>query len=153
MWNRSIRCLRRFESPRRIDMRSSRRHGITLVEVVASIGLLATLLVTTLSTRSSLIRQANKAFAIEQATEAIDQQIAVWFENSDELPRNESGAFADTEQFFWRTSVVPARSSNSDWDFVTLRVDAVSSDTQDVVASVEIVDLPADSNPANGAGP
>ena len=116
--------------------------GLTLIEVVASIGLLATLLVLTLSIRASHVRQINRAFEIESAGAAIDQQMALWMEASDSVPVNESGRFPDSENFYWKTTLLDAAGTNSNWKPVKIRVEAVSVADEETVASLEILESP-----------
>ena len=67
-------------------LRSSRRRAITLVEVVASIGLVGVLLVSMLISASTHTRQINRSKKISQAVQLLDQQIAEWFASEEPFP-------------------------------------------------------------------
>jgi hypothetical protein len=103
-----------------------------------------------LSIRSSLVRQANRAFESQKATAALDMQLAQWFEFGGTVPVNETGNLEGTEEFYWRTNLVPTRSSNSNWQMTTIRVEAISAITQQPVASVELAGQPATTERATG---
>lgn len=122
------------------------RNGLTLIEVVASIALLSTLLVMMLSIRSGLVRQANQAYSAQQAVEALDMQLATWLEVSGTIPLDETGDFDSTKEFYWRTFLIPTRSSNDAWKIATVRVEAVSVTTQEPIASVELAQQPAETS-------
>lgn len=129
--------------------KAPRNKGITLIEVLVSIGLLATLMVTTLSIRTRHVRQIRVAREIEQATLALDRQIAIWFEDEEGIPVDESGILDRENGLTWKTTVLPLASSNSGWQAVKIRVAAVSVDSEEVVVAVDLLDSP----PEEESGP
>ena len=124
--------------------KTRRNNGITLVEVVVSIGLLAMLLVTTLSIRGRHIRQIRRAKEIQNAVAATDQQIALWYESKDGIPANATGVFASLDSCSWRTSLLPAVGTNQKWGAVKVRVEAISARTSEVLVAVELLGSPKD---------
>ena len=123
------------------------RKALTLIEVVASLALLSTLLVFMLSAYSAHLRQINLADQKIRACEALDQLVAGYFETGDPLPTNEEGSFSDHDAFYWRSMVLPTRASNPTWQANTIRIEAYSTETNQSVATLELLARPQQ-NPA-----
>lgn len=119
--------------------KQSKRSALTLIEVVASIALLSTLLVIMLKTYSAHVRQINRADQKLIACAAIDTLLAETFRGSEPLPVNREGAFANNPDYLWRSTEVPSHSSNPSWQTKTIRIDAVFLATNESVASVELL--------------
>ncbi len=106
-------------------MRSSRyskSKGLTLVEVIASLALLSTVLVTVLLSWSRNTAQLSTAHKQTRALELLDQQIAEWYGSADGIPLNEQGVFEADSTFAWRTKLISAKSSNPDWKVATVQI-------------------------------
>ena len=129
-----MRLIRDRKVPEAIGL--SNRDGLTLVEVVVSIGLLSALMVSLLSIRSSHVRQIRLAAQKRHAVELLDRQLSQWFEDEYLVPIDRQGEFEGDEQLFWRTGLV---SQSNYLNGMKVRVDAVESDSGNVVSSVEVV--------------
>jgi len=129
-----LRLIRDRKVPEAIGL--SNRDGLTLVEVVVSIGLLSALMVSLLSIRSSHVRQIRLAAQKRHAVELLDRQLSQWFEDEYLVPIDRQGEFEGDEQLFWRTGLV---SQSKYLNGMKVRVDAVESDSGNVVSSVEVV--------------
>jgi hypothetical protein len=79
---------------------------MTLVEVVAALAMLGTLLVAVLLARAGYVRQAAAADRRLQAVAAADALLAAWHRDPASLPRSGSGMVAGDGQFSWRTRAV-----------------------------------------------
>src|SRR4051812_22873145 len=80
--------------------------AMTLVEVVAALAMLGTLLVAVLLARAAYVRQAAAADRRLQAIAAADALLAAWHRDPASLPRGGSGVVAGDGQFSWRTRAV-----------------------------------------------
>lgn len=74
----------------------SKRQGLTLIEVVAAIGLVSTLLVTTVVAFSRASRQIRQVEARDSAIVAADQLIAEWFTTGKFPDHGETGEIGNT---------------------------------------------------------
>lgn len=133
-----------YPSQNRLKRCSSRcsATGLTLIEVIVSVGLLAALLVTTLSIRSQHIRQINLAYQKKTAVELLDRQLAVWFSPENSIPVNESGGFDDNPDYRWRASEIRGRNSNPEWNTSTVRIEVVSNQSEDVITQLDLIVSP-----------
>ena len=111
------------------------RRGLSLVEVVVSIALLSTLMVSLLSIRSSHVRQIRLAAQKRHAVELLDRQLAQWFDSETLVPVDQQGQFDGEDQLSWRTGLV----SRGDFNGLKVRVEAFESASGDVVSYVEVV--------------
>ena len=84
--------------------RPQKRIGLTLIEVVIGMFLLATLLVTLLSSFDHHRKQIRMAGLRLEAANAVDQLLAEWMSNPQALPINQSGTW--NERWAWRTRLV-----------------------------------------------
>src|SRR3954469_13058968 len=89
----------------RARKRASRR-GLTLVEVVAGLALLATLLVAVLGTKARVTRQWAHANRRLEAIAAADKLLAAWWATPATFPRKSSGNVAGDAGLSWRTTPV-----------------------------------------------
>src|SRR4051812_50208316 len=92
---------RRANPPRRRKPR-----GLTLVEVVAGLARLSTLLVAVLTTKARVTRQWSHAQRKLQAVATADRLLAEWWPRRDEFPRQSSGRVAGDSGMRWRTTPV-----------------------------------------------
>jgi prepilin-type N-terminal cleavage/methylation domain-containing protein len=120
-----------------------RPRGLTLVEVVAGLALLSTLLVAVLTTKARVTRQWSHAQRKLQAVAAADRLLAEWWpRRGDAFPRQSSGRVSGDTGLRWRTMPVANEPLNA------LRTTAIRLDIlderaarpgEDVLASVEVV--------------
>jgi len=82
------------------------RPAMTLIEVLASLVLLGTLLVGILLAQSRLMRQAHRASLKAQAVDHAESFMAQHWHNPEGLPRNSSGGFTNSP-IRWRSSTKP----------------------------------------------
>jgi len=82
-----------------------RRHGLTLIEVITSTALLATLLVSILVAHSKHGRLIKRDEQRLKAIEATDELVATWMKDGVLIPRTATGALPNTD-FIWETEVV-----------------------------------------------
>src|SRR3954447_2506410 len=89
-------------------LRGRRQHprGLTLVEVVAGLALLATLLVAVLTTKARVTRQWTHAQRKLQDVSAADRLLADWWPRRDDFPRQSSGTVPGDARLRWRTMTV-----------------------------------------------
>lgn len=85
---------------------------MTLVEVVAGLALLGTLLAAVLVVRARYARQSAAAERRLQAVAAADALLAAWHTDPRLLPRYGSGRVDGDAQLAWRTALVPNREVN-----------------------------------------
>jgi type II secretory pathway pseudopilin PulG len=83
-----------------------RRTGLTLVEVVAGLALLSTLLVAVLTTKARATRQWASAHRRVEAVSAADRLLAAWWQDVDSFPRRASGRVPGDAAFVWRTAPI-----------------------------------------------
>jgi len=87
--------------------RCSRARGLTLIEVVAAIAILGTLLAGIVLAKSRHIDQRVRARVQMQAVDATDQMIARWWTDEERgVPIDASGALPGVEGVAWRTGVI-----------------------------------------------
>jgi prepilin-type N-terminal cleavage/methylation domain-containing protein len=118
------------------------RRGLTLVEVVAGLALLSTLLVAVLTTKARVTRQWSHAQRKLQAVAAADELLTQWWQRKEEFPRRSSGEVAGDAQLRWRTTPVRNEPLN-DLRTSVIRLEILegraSRSSDDVLASVEVV--------------
>ncbi|MHC4716352.1 MAG: hypothetical protein ACYS5V_05230 [Planctomycetota bacterium] len=83
------------------------RAGLTLIETVAGIGLLGTVLVAALLVEIRCKRQSAAAARRLESVRAAEALLAGWWAQPDGLPRDGSGRIEATRQLLWRTRTVP----------------------------------------------
>jgi hypothetical protein len=83
------------------------RRGTTLIEVLAGLLVLGTLLVSVAMARARFMRQAADAERSIRATRAADALLATWLTGSTpSVPAPAEGPLQDTPDFVWRTRVI-----------------------------------------------
>lgn len=87
-------------------MRRSRARGLTLIEVVAAIAILGTLLVGVVLAKSRHTRQAALAQNKMQAVVLTDELIAGWWDRPEGVPASDSGVLSEEDGLRWQTQVV-----------------------------------------------
>lgn len=132
----------------------SRYRGMTLVEVVAGMALLGTLLVSIVMATAKLTAQSRLAAHRVEAYLAADQLLFSWWSDWQNFPRNESGTISGHDDWRWRTfstdskidlSVKVKKKSPGDQEIEKLDIDLVTLeileiDKQDILlASVQVL--------------
>lgn len=82
---------------------------MTLIEVVAGIALLGTILTTTVLAQARLLRQHQRALVKLQAVEAVDRLLTQWSVAGHEIPVGASGVLMETPLVSWRTRLQRAQ--------------------------------------------
>lgn len=85
----------------------SRPTGMTLVETVAALALLAALLTGILSAKRAFVRQWSKASQRAAAVAAADELLANWWLEPSRLPRWAEGEISGATPLLWRTRPIP----------------------------------------------
>jgi type II secretory pathway pseudopilin PulG len=119
-----------------------RRTGLTLVEVVAGLALLSTLLVAVLTTKARVTRQSAHAQRRLEAVAAADRLLAGWWRDVRAFPRDSSGEVAGNAGLAWRTRPVRNDAVNAlTASVVRLEVTEARDERRrgTVLASVELV--------------
>lgn len=81
----------------------SRARGLTLIEVVAAVAILGTILVSVVLAKARHTRQLARAQHTSAAVAAADELITRWWSDGRRVPIDESGAVADRAGLTWRT--------------------------------------------------
>src|SRR5688572_8212504 len=102
--------------------------GMTLIEVVAGLALMATLLVALLQAKVGHARQANLADRKLAAVATADRLLTYWWSEPGRFPIESTGRLRDDPRFAWRTGLVRNKSAEE------LQLDVVR---------LEIIDLQA----------
>ncbi len=112
----------------RIDPAEPLRRGMTLIEVVAGIALLGTILTTTVMAQARLLRQHQRALVKLQAVEAVDRLLAQWSVEGQEIPVESSGVLLNSPAVSWRTRL---KSEKTDGPLSVAIVELVASAAND----------------------
>ena len=83
-----------------------RPKGLTLIEVVASLAILGTLLVAVLLAEARCRRQSAGANARLAACREAESLLETWWADLEKFPRNGQGEVENQREFFWRTSTL-----------------------------------------------
>ena len=123
------------------------RKGVTLVEVVASLLLLSTLLVVVLAAFSDHVRQIRRAHRRLAAVAAADRLLVDWFSTPGQFPRNTTNAVSGDDQLAWRTRLLDyADPENLGIEIARLEIVDQKSADSPVLLAVDVV-LPAPASP------
>src|SRR4051812_36514474 len=134
-----------------------RPRGLTLVEVVAGLTLLSTLLVAVLTTKARVTRQWSHAQRKLQGVSAADRLLAEWWPRRDAFPRQSSGRVSGDNSLRWQTTPVVNQPLNAlRTSVVRLEIfdESATRSGEDLLASVEVVlddELPRGALMAGGA--
>jgi type II secretory pathway pseudopilin PulG len=83
------------------DEARNRRSGLSLLEVIAGIALLSTLLVSCMLAWSLHRRQIRVAELQIEAAELADQQLTLWYADKGRLPEQPAGSLMDHKTLKW----------------------------------------------------
>jgi len=93
--------------------RRSRRVGLTLIEVVAAIVILGTILVGVVLARSRHTRQIRLAGRKAAAVQLADRLLTDWWTDPNGVPVGRSGSVGENGTFVWETRELPRRDSRA----------------------------------------
>ena len=85
------------------------RQGMTLIEVIAGIALLGTILTTTVMAQARLLRQHQRALVKLQAVQAVDRLLMQWSVAGEDIPVEASGVLLTSPEVSWRTRLTRAK--------------------------------------------
>ncbi len=88
-------------------LRCSRATGLTLIEVLAAIAILGTLLVGVVLSKSRHTHQLSLSRRKDTAVRAADRLMSGWWAGADGVPVGESGRVESDPSLTWRTRIVP----------------------------------------------
>ena len=126
---------------------STTARGLTLLEVVAGMALMATLLTTILVAFGSNLRQIRRAQQRLAAIRQADRLLGEWFQQPNLVSVGDSGDIPDNDQMVWRTREI-STATGLDLRVVRLEIFNRKSKTTDKpLAAVDFV-LPAPETPA-----
>ena len=112
---------------------------MTLVEVVAGLALLGTLLVALLSARAKVTRQYQGAEARLEAVKVAEELLAGWWREVGRFPRNDVGQVGEgVSRFVWRTRVIPNQAME-ELSSEVVRLELSRPGVQRVVLAVDVV--------------
>ena len=122
---------------------SSTPNGLTLLEVIAGLALLATLLTMILVAFGSNLRQVRRSQQRLAAIHQADLLLGEWLLQGqpDSIPRDGSGDIPDDDQMIWRTHEIPEPQA-TDLGVCVVRLeilDRKNSATNKPLASVDFV--------------
>ncbi len=83
-----------------------KRQGLTLVEVIAAIALMGTLLAATITAYGQHARQSVLAIKRLKAIEEMDQLMAAWSVSRRRIPVNASSNIDGSQGLIWKTTIV-----------------------------------------------
>ncbi|MEM7456249.1 MAG: type II secretion system protein [Planctomycetota bacterium] len=122
--------------------------GLTLVEVIVSITLLATLLTGMLIAHSRHIRQLTLSRQTAAASRLADELLASWFKSGQPFPGNETGVLGDDGQYVWVSKWRAGGTDNPRWQTRVVSVEVFHRSSPDVALfSTELLDdIPFENN-------
>ncbi|QDU70610.1 type IV pilus modification PilV family protein [Mucisphaera calidilacus] len=82
------------------------RAGLTLIEVVAALAILGTILATMVMAKSYHTRQLANADKQSRAVTLTDNLIAAWWTDEKGIPIGAAGTFPTEPEFIWQTQIV-----------------------------------------------
>jgi prepilin-type N-terminal cleavage/methylation domain-containing protein len=116
------------------------RRGTTLIEVLAGLVILGTLLVSVALARGRFLRQWKQADQRLAAIHEADQLVEQWISGSPEsVPVNLTGRTDDSDQHRWRTQSVPSAAAASLGSIVVRLTVYGPSEDQLPLASVDFL--------------
>jgi type II secretory pathway pseudopilin PulG len=127
------------------------RSGLTLIEVVAGIALLSTLLVSTMLAYGLHVRQARAAQRRLEAIAAADRLLAGWGASAEHVPTVAQGEVPGDERLAWHTQVIenPAAATLGA-AVIRLEVyDPALPDESRPLAAVEVLHFPKEASVSN----
>lgn len=109
-----------------VGLSTNARRAMTLVEVIAGIALLGTVLAVTVLSHGRLLRQHQRAQTKLQAVAAVDQLLSQWYANGEAVPVEASGKWPGSPVVVWKTQRGRTQTSG-----------AISVDVVELTAKIE----------------
>lgn len=121
-------------------MHSASRRGLSLIEVVAAIALLGSLLAATMTARSRLLRQQHKAEQMNVAIREVRSLVDTWLQDPPSAVLEGEGVFGEEATLAWRSTSRPAEIPGIEVAIVHLVVfgNSASADDLDEAPLVEV---------------
>lgn len=118
-----------------------RTSGFTLIEVLAGLALLGTLLVSILVAKNQYMRQARLANRTVEACTAADALLGTWWEHPETMPRFGSGDVDGSNTLQWRVDRVsaPEVDERFDADVVRLEVYELVGEAEVVLVEIDVI--------------
>lgn len=124
------------------------RRGLTLIEIMAGLAILGSLLVALLLARGRCQRQWDLANRRLEAIAAAEALLAQWWQDPALLPRSAAGTLAEPSTLAWRTQAV-ANGPVESLGAAVVRLEILDRQSRAaVLASVEVV-VPGEQSNAN----
>ena len=114
------------------------RHGLTLIEVVAGLALMGTLVAAMLSAKGRFTAQHYRAQRVLYATEALDSLLLERWPDLGSIERTEHGELDNHQDMAWRASVIE-NLTTTDLHCRVIRIEVI--DTLDESDSDPLVDV------------
>ena len=116
-----------------------KRRGTTLVEVIAALVILGTILSALLIARGRFARQESLAQRRLEAIRALDQLVQQWMNGpASAVPIQSSGALSDSANQTWRTHTVPDAAAARLGTRI-VRVDVFDATARDPIVSLDFL--------------
>lgn len=120
-------------------MKYSRHSGMTLIEVVASLTLLAILFAAAVTAFASYRRQQQHALRLNQACDMLDDVIARAWHDPKFLERQTSGSANDAPDLAWQVAFFPATGDLANEKLQVARFVAIDRKTNRELTSVSLL--------------
>ena len=128
-------------------------HGMTLVEVVAGMALLGTLLVSIVMATSRLTAQSHLATRRVQAYQVADELLTEWWNDLENIPRNQSAMVPGYDDWRWQTVTTDADIEGTDAELVTLEIFEAGVGTVSLARVEILVSVPKNEDKKPTIGP
>lgn len=108
----------------RISIQSSKcSAGVTLVEVIAALAIIATLVIVTLGAHSRLVKQWHRADLCLQGVDVAESLMSEWWENPQKIAHNDRGEVEEPKGWRWVThSIHDEQLKDNNLEIVQLEV-------------------------------
>ncbi len=136
--NPATRCLNRSDRPD--GHGRTYRRGFTLIEVVAGLALLGTLLVSITLAKGRFTRQRAVADRQIQAIAATESLLAQWWQDLSTFPRQDTGEVPGAADLSWHTSLIDDADAQ-DAGAVIVRMQINDQRQTESAASLIVIDL------------
>ncbi len=130
-----------------------RTSGFTLIEVLAGLALLSTLLVSILAAKNQHMRQARLSNRTVEACVAADVLLNDWWVHPGDMPRYGSGGVKGSDSLQWRIDRAPNQEIEGrfDADVLRLKVYELADEAEVVFVEVDVI-VPRPKSDESGTG-
>jgi type II secretory pathway pseudopilin PulG len=117
----------------------ARGRGVTLIEALAGLVILGTLLVSITIARGRFIRQRALAEQKIAAAAAVDRLVSKWMAgNAAAIPASSQGSLDGLPNYFWRTHIIPDRAA-SDVGASIVRMEVIGNQNSPPIISLDLL--------------